>query len=304
MYQEVSFAPSIVVQCGGHITTLNALACMASFLRTTGLEGSFFSNMDSGNETASKPWAKAEIFSQLREKCGDIGSKSWTRNWAKVATVPTSQFVSYYFFLYALRSLRTAGATDQRDKVFVALGFLSRSLPVETRSKLIPGYDASIESAYVRAASILQEELPDLAVMSEVEDPSIRELKDLPSWVPDFTIMIESLLGTASLSQYNATNCSRNKRLQGEAMKINNNQLTLNRVCIDVIDDLQEQIPQVGNATDLDAVMLCFTKLLRSWALLINEVGRGSCKVSPLEAFWKTVVAGCTKRNGGPGLSN
>lgn len=93
----------------------------------------------------------------------------------------------FTFFLLALSSLRGYQASNPRDKVYAALGMPTKFLPQGEDIIMRPDYSLSTAQVYQQATSVLIQKLPFLAILSHVEDRSLRKLPGLPSWVPDFS---------------------------------------------------------------------------------------------------------------------
>ncbi len=87
----------------------------------------------------------------------------------------------------ALSAVRRRDCFMKQDKVFAAVGILQQALPVGTALPFRVDATATPEKVYTQAAATVIHNCPHLAVLSFVEYPIHRSLKDLPSWVPDLT---------------------------------------------------------------------------------------------------------------------
>lgn len=85
------------------------------------------------------------------------------------------------YLLSALSNFRDLDATDPRDKIFAFLNL------AEDELGLIPDYYADVRDVFRKAAEAMIRKTWTLSVLSHVQDPSETKIKDLPSWVPDFS---------------------------------------------------------------------------------------------------------------------
>jgi hypothetical protein len=92
------------------------------------------------------------------------------------ATAPTP--VSLFSLITGFRNV---GASDPRDKIFAFL-HMATEIP-----DLKPNYRASTQFVYERTAELIMGP-SNLALLSHVQDLSDTKIKDMPSWVPDFSV--------------------------------------------------------------------------------------------------------------------
>jgi len=80
-------------------------------------------------------------------------------------------------------------ASDDRDRVFAPLSLASKFVPPKQRALnwITPDYKQSVTSVFTDVSSLLIKNLPLMSLLSMVEDSKERRLKELPSWVPDFS---------------------------------------------------------------------------------------------------------------------
>lgn len=114
----------------------------------------------------------------------DLRSMEWIPS---VTGARNSSEMCVALFLSLLSGMRGYQATDPRDKVYAALGMVTKFLPEGEDALITPDYSLSVGEVYRSFAAIEILKLPYVAVLSYVEDRSIRLLSDLPSWVPDFS---------------------------------------------------------------------------------------------------------------------
>ncbi|KAK3904926.1 hypothetical protein C8A05DRAFT_13246, partial [Staphylotrichum tortipilum] len=87
----------------------------------------------------------------------------------------------------ALSAVRRRDCFIKQDKVFAAVGILLQALPEGTPLPFPVDTAATPNEVYTHAATAVLRNRLDLAVLSFVEYPIHRNLKNLPSWVPDLT---------------------------------------------------------------------------------------------------------------------
>ncbi|KAI4178379.1 MAG: hypothetical protein L6R41_008413 [Letrouitia leprolyta] len=77
---------------------------------------------------------------------------------------------------------RSFKSSDPRDKVFALLGFYDEC------DELLPDYTKSVLDVLTEATEFQLKYAEELIVLSLVEDKRYRQLKALPSWVPDYSV--------------------------------------------------------------------------------------------------------------------
>lgn len=93
---------------------------------------------------------------------------------------------------------RYTNATDPRDKVYAFLSLASRR-PLESAEEedsrnrrhhhdIEPNYQTSVRQVYIEAACTLLLGYQNLYLLSHVQDASTTKVKNLPSWVPDYSV--------------------------------------------------------------------------------------------------------------------
>lgn len=113
--------------------------------------------------------------------------------------------------LEALLMVRQCRVTDPRDKVFAVLG-IAASLIADTKGSWItykPNYHDPSRVVFTQAAHTVLEHSRSLALLSFVEDQHFRnneDIRDLPSWVPNFAV--ESSNGLADRGVHPVYDCS------------------------------------------------------------------------------------------------
>ena len=82
---------------------------------------------------------------------------------------------------------RSTEASDPRDKIYALLG-ISHDRSDTSPQPITPDYTLAMRDVYIQAAEFMITSDDHLSLLSMVEDPSLRKMEDLPSWVPDFSI--------------------------------------------------------------------------------------------------------------------
>lgn len=155
--QEIAFAESILVLCGSY-----------SLLWEDCIKACEFLSYSVGNDlqTPSRiPYAgsNAEILSSFQE------------------SDPTN-------LLDVLVMTRSFEASDPRDKIFAVLGLatLGRTL-LPTTEIIRVDYELTPAEVFLETAWAMIKKSKDLNFLAEVEDPHLRNITDIPTWVPDFS---------------------------------------------------------------------------------------------------------------------
>ncbi|CZR56091.1 uncharacterized protein PAC_05979 [Phialocephala subalpina] len=85
-----------------------------------------------------------------------------------------------------LMLFRSTQASDPRDKIYAFLGISNGgTLPIP--QFLVPDYSFSPAQVYIQWAGFMIPSDTHFCLLSMVEDPSLRKVERLPSWVPDFS---------------------------------------------------------------------------------------------------------------------
>ena len=100
-----------------------------------------------------------------------------------------------------LSSMRRFKATDPRDKIYSLLGLVRDKKDWDTQGKVDnnvvrPDYCLSVDTIFRQVTKSLIKHESSLALLSTVEDASLRVTLNLPSWVPDYAVWQEvTILG-------------------------------------------------------------------------------------------------------------
>lgn len=90
-----------------------------------------------------------------------------------------------------IQTARNARSVDAREYVFAMLPICGPSLRQQSLSKAVPlptaDYSKSVESIFVETAKYVIEDRSDLLLWWSERPPHARRLREMPSWVPDYT---------------------------------------------------------------------------------------------------------------------
>jgi hypothetical protein len=104
------------------------------------------------------------------------------------------QEVWYSAVLFAIYTAQVTCATDLRDKIYAIVALFDKVRPEGLLNPFQPDYADSVRDVYTMTSSILVKNMPNLLLLSLAQDPRERTIKELPSWVPDYS---EAVLGTS-----------------------------------------------------------------------------------------------------------
>ena len=92
-----------------------------------------------------------------------------------------------------LETHRFSKSTDPRDKIYAFLGLADRNLePFRNQpDALTPDYNLSVSQVYTEAARSILLSYGNLSLLSHVQDLSTTKVRDLPSWVPDYSVYLD-----------------------------------------------------------------------------------------------------------------
>ncbi|KAH8802587.1 heterokaryon incompatibility protein-domain-containing protein [Xylogone sp. PMI_703] len=109
-------------------------------------------------------------------------------------------------FTDLMQFFRCSSATEPRDKVYALCGLLPKEDPgAEQNSfRIIPDYNKPVEVVFMEAAWFQLQSAKNLNFLGHVQDLAQTGVKNLPSWVPDLTVM--PLANQLSVAFVNRTN--------------------------------------------------------------------------------------------------
>jgi hypothetical protein len=184
--QEVALARKIEVFCGSTSLDFQDIADLSRLLNSLGSNVVPPNWRPEGMHTDIIAGHKAHKAAAMRDACQVTALKG--ENGPRLVTGAETPLQLYLSFcLFALSAASGHQATDPRDKVYACLGIAAKFLPPDEEVILVPDYCSSTVEVYRKTTSYLIQNLPYLAVLSFVNDRSLRILSALPSWVPDFS---------------------------------------------------------------------------------------------------------------------
>ena len=119
---------------------------------------------------------------------GSLPTTSLTPSLLKASTIRSQYLLSF------VNIMRCRQTTDLRDKVYAVVGAINRLIPSRCRADdFSVSYEDNMttEKLYFEFACWVLSRVPQMTVLSLVEDKSERRLKELPSWVPDLSVTPE-----------------------------------------------------------------------------------------------------------------
>jgi hypothetical protein len=187
---------------------------------------------------------------------------------------------------------RYFNAKEAQDHVFAVRGIWSCSGSHSADIKFIkPNYGSTVKETYTRASRVMMREMGDINLLSHVEDYTIRSLKALPSWVPDFSVtpVAEPLSGPIGSRRA----CEKNERwnasegLEWEVPALLTNeklyQLPVQGICFDIVIVTAATYSEITDEHELCTLLDLLKHSLES-------LSSSPDKTRTVEAFWKTII--------------
>jgi len=184
--QEVSQARKITVVCGRRLLDWGKLSAALMFLVLTNWHQALHTEVLNLRVTDPKARVGFEAMLAAKENGGT----------AAMQLVRTREFSRGEGGRSRLEDLlsthRPCLATDPRDKIYSLLGISSFDKPPFTdplkAQCLVADYQLPVEILYTRVVRLLIESRGDLRMLRQRESNRERSLRNLPSWVPDFSV--------------------------------------------------------------------------------------------------------------------
>jgi hypothetical protein len=182
---------------------------------------------------------------------GDLYDANGERGYCLSATEPYPKLMSAHFvqspkvailhidpgpqppisLLSILSTFCMCGASDPIDKFFAFLGLTAKGRAESTPNHytLKADYSSSVPEVYI-TATVSMLKSSGVTVLSHFQDPSLTQVSDLPSWVPDFSVDIgRSIIEVQESSPWAASG----ERQTAPFIIIDDNHLILEGVMID-----------------------------------------------------------------------
>lgn len=156
--------------------------------------------------------------------------------------------LSYAVLHESLTTVRSLDSERGHDKVYGVIGIFAAISGKEIDDLLRPNYGRTVQEVFTRVTWLLLRELPNLSILSSVEDASQRRLEGLPSWVPDWTSAITNNSLVSMLSP--SSNASMVAEAYQGYRKETDSSLVLNGALFDTIADFARS-PQFSDEVDM-----------------------------------------------------
>ncbi|MCJ1232815.1 hypothetical protein MMC14_000769 [Varicellaria rhodocarpa] len=203
-----------------------------------------------------------------------------------IPSILNASTVRSQYLLSFVSIMRYRQTTDQRDKVYAVVGAINRLIPSRCRADdFSVSYedDMTTEKLYYKFACWVLSRVPQMTILSLVEDRSERCLKGLPSWVPDLSVTpeIHELVGQRlTLEDFEGPTAASLLLTRS----VSDNKLsTLGAV----IDDI-EAIDSVAIADALSNQSYSLQSLLEFAFTMPHQYFNGEHRI---EALWRTLIA-------------
>ena len=95
-------------------------------------------------------------------------------------------------FMHTVAMCRNSESTDPRDKIYGILG-LAAEFELSGQATYNPDYSQTAAKVYMTATAFVIRSRADLACLTLVCDRSLKNIKGLPSWCPDYSASVPPL---------------------------------------------------------------------------------------------------------------
>ncbi|KAL8838826.1 MAG: hypothetical protein Q9170_001981 [Blastenia crenularia] len=294
--QEVALPSQTIILCGHEVFPWERIQEVKDFLR-----GSLAADLQAFRSVHHARPAGYEVatMSRLRNLMEVIRRSMASPTFGELYPIlhdrtgaTTSMQLKYAILHECLTSVRSLESKWGHDKVYGVIGIFSKICDQDIDDLVRPNYALTEQEVFIQVTWLLLRELPNLCVLSSVEDASARRLPGLPSWVPDWTSAITnnslvSMLGPSA-------NASMVPDGYQGYRKQANSLLTLNGGFFDTIADVAES-PQSSDILDPDERRKVPVHLLGSvFELCMNGPVANSHGQSTWEMLWRTMIANRT----------
>lgn len=292
--QEVALAPEVLVMFAHLQLAWADMVLLARFLRSSGLIDEVSEPNDAGDSNNLRAGAILEVIHELRQSAGMMRKQDNLQAMAKNLKLSDASRVSWKVFLDCITTLRAVQSTDPRDRIFAALGFLQ--LDERNRGVILPDYQISVQELFIKVTTVLLSEFPGLEILTKRGDDS-RRMKDLPTWVPDYTVTSElPLHGDID----NAASCTKRLpdwKLQGVKLVLQGDPFTTVKAVHPWNIDDEIGGEHAGLLYSVKILHVCFNAVIH----LTEENVYTS---DPLDVLWRTVTANQTSPAGTPAIDS
>ncbi|KAL8805958.1 MAG: hypothetical protein Q9182_001615 [Xanthomendoza sp. 2 TL-2023] len=291
--QEVALPNESIIVCGHETFGWNRIQDVKDFLRDSLLVGlqslrSVHLERPAGYEVATMSRLKNFITVIRRSMSSPTFGELYPLLHDRTGATTRAQ-LNHAVLHECLTSVRSLDSKYGHDKVYGILGIFSKICGSAIDDLARPNYRLTEQEVFTRVAWLLLRELPNLCVLSSVEDASARRLEGLPSWVPDWTSAITNNTLVSMLSP--GSNASMVTEGYQGYRKQANSFLTLNGGLFDTIADFADS-PQASETGDADEVRKGATVSLGSaFELCMDGPVTSSHGQSTWDMLWRTMIA-------------
>ncbi|KAI3321444.1 hypothetical protein HD806DRAFT_153224 [Xylariaceae sp. AK1471] len=179
--QEIVLAQVTKVLCGSYVFDWDAMIKISHVMATQNWANTFKAHLDD--------WDASLLSYKNPTKLQAIKEEMKGRN-DKV-------------FLHALIRCRSFESTKNHDKVYSVLGLVAPEKG-QSPNLLYPNYDHTVARVYTDATKYILKNDNDLHVLAHVEGDVYKNIQDLPSWVPDWSVREDLGLRITGYERYKA----------------------------------------------------------------------------------------------------
>ena len=259
--QEVALADAAVVLCGCRIFNWDDVGRTAQYLVSSG----FFRAMQDTYGRQGRPTFASSI-QNSRARVKLDADRSLT---------------------LLLSSMRRFQATDPRDKIYSLLGLGRDKKDAESHCKvnenvIRPDYSLSVDAIFRQITKSLIKHESSLALLSTVEDASLRVTLNLPSWVPDYAVWQEvTILGMPDNPHKYYAGGDEPPHLYDSDIYTNHDTLSLAGYEMD-------SLIEIGMCDDTKSIE---AEVLMSWFQLFATLPESYCDGTPRDdVIWRTFI--------------
>jgi hypothetical protein len=132
---------------------------------------------------------------------------------------------------------RHTEATDSRDKIFafLALGRADRAPFTAYNAEMVPDYNLCDVDVYTRITKAFNRCFGDLRMLEHVQIESLTAIKNLPSWVPDFSVVAKPV--PLTINDYPVWNAAKDLKWAPDARQLVDPLLDVQGLCIGSIEE-------------------------------------------------------------------
>lgn len=185
--QETILARNVVVICGRAVISWAMISKVVSFLISTGWHDQLHTEK---MKTLDPIQRKPGPYGRLLEAKIDVGMAAIYLESTRKG-ISTSGHLA--LFRYLLHAHRYCKASDPRDMIyaFLSLAWKERKPFTSHPNAIVPNYDIPVHDLYTTVTKVFLQSYGDLKFLSQIQDPTFSVVKNLPSWVPDYSVELK-----------------------------------------------------------------------------------------------------------------